>query len=163
MILSKPINLFTVQQNSDYFIFKLRLKGQCHEIVDLWFFHQSTPPRALTHMLKPFRIWLRIRRENRHYSRKRKCHWHRWNRFSRLSKWLSRRIRSHMRNGFSLWVRALGGVDWWKKTRGRKSRDTVPLTEKRWQLLEKLTLSFCSPINYLTLSCYWKCLGHLAR
>jgi hypothetical protein len=30
------------------------------------FFHQSTPPRA--HMLKPFRIWLRIRRNNRHYS-----------------------------------------------------------------------------------------------
>jgi peptidoglycan/xylan/chitin deacetylase (PgdA/CDA1 family) len=56
-----------------------------------------------------------------------RCHWYRWNRFSRLPKRLSRRIRSHMRNGFSLWVRALGGVDWWKKTRGRKSRDTVPL------------------------------------
>jgi hypothetical protein len=31
-------------------------------------FHQSTPPRALTHGLKPFRIWLRICRENRHNS-----------------------------------------------------------------------------------------------
>jgi hypothetical protein len=32
------------------------------------FFHQSTPPKSLTHGLKPFRIWLHIRRENRHYS-----------------------------------------------------------------------------------------------
>jgi hypothetical protein len=45
------------------------LKGQLHEIFDLWFFHQSTPPRALTHRLKPFRIWLRIRRANRFESR----------------------------------------------------------------------------------------------
>jgi hypothetical protein len=29
------------------------------------FFHQSTPPRALIHRLKPFRILLLIRRENR--------------------------------------------------------------------------------------------------
>jgi hypothetical protein len=25
------------------------------------------------------------------------------------------------------WIRALGGVDWWKKTEGRKSRATAPL------------------------------------
>jgi hypothetical protein len=43
---------------------KSALKRQCHKIFDLWFFHHSTPPRALTHRLKPFRIWLRIRREN---------------------------------------------------------------------------------------------------
>jgi hypothetical protein len=29
----------------------------------LGFFHQSTLPRALIHGLKPFRIWLRNRRE----------------------------------------------------------------------------------------------------
>jgi hypothetical protein len=29
------------------------------------FFHQTIPPRALIHGLKPFRIWLRICRENR--------------------------------------------------------------------------------------------------
>jgi hypothetical protein len=79
------------------------LKGQCHEIFNLWFFHQSTPPRALTHRLKPFCIWLRIRQENRHYSSFlgvndtvetisavsmtplkpfHRCQWHRWNRFS---------------------------------------------------------------------------------
>jgi hypothetical protein len=28
------------------------------------FFHQTISPRALIHWLKPFRIWLRIRREN---------------------------------------------------------------------------------------------------
>jgi hypothetical protein len=46
-----------------------------------------------------------------------RCHWHRWNRFWRLSKRLSRRIRSHMRNGFSLLIRDLYGDDWWKKPR----------------------------------------------
>jgi hypothetical protein len=29
----------------------------------------------------------------------------------------SRRIRSHMRNGFRAWIRALGGIVWWKKPR----------------------------------------------
>jgi hypothetical protein len=38
------------------------LKGPCHEIFDLrWFFHQTTPSGPLTHGLKPFCIWLRIR------------------------------------------------------------------------------------------------------
>jgi hypothetical protein len=32
------------------------------------FSSNNPPPRALTHGLKPFRIWLRIRRENRHHS-----------------------------------------------------------------------------------------------
>jgi hypothetical protein len=42
------------------------LKGQCHEIFDpRVFFHQTIPPRALISGPKPFRIWLRIRRENR--------------------------------------------------------------------------------------------------
>jgi hypothetical protein len=35
----------------------------CHEIFDPLFFHPSTPPRALIHGLKPFRIPLRIRRD----------------------------------------------------------------------------------------------------
>jgi hypothetical protein len=39
--------------------------GQFHEIFDPRFFHQSTPPSALIHGLKPFLTWLRIRRENR--------------------------------------------------------------------------------------------------
>jgi hypothetical protein len=68
-----------------------------------------------------------------------RSHWDRGNRFrglietagSELCKWLSRfsrRKRSHMQNGFRPWVRALGGIVWWKKTEGRKSRDTVPLS-----------------------------------
>jgi hypothetical protein len=36
------------------------------------------------------------------------CHW-------RHSKRISRRILSHVRNGFSLLIRGLGGIDWWKK------------------------------------------------
>jgi hypothetical protein len=43
----------------------LSLKGQCHAIFDFWFFHQTIPPRALIHGVKPFRIWIQIRRENR--------------------------------------------------------------------------------------------------
>jgi hypothetical protein len=31
----------------------------------LVFFHQTTPPRPLIHGLKPFSIWISIRRENR--------------------------------------------------------------------------------------------------
>jgi hypothetical protein len=67
------------------------------------FFHQSTPPRALTHRIKPFRIWLHIRQNNQHYSSFsgvndtaetgstvsmtlpkpfQRCHWHRKNCFS---------------------------------------------------------------------------------
>jgi hypothetical protein len=33
-----------------------------------FFFHRSTSPGALIHGLRPFRIWPRIRRENRQYS-----------------------------------------------------------------------------------------------
>jgi hypothetical protein len=48
----------------------LSLKGQSHEIfVPLFFFQQSTPPRALIHGLRPFLIWPRIRRENRPFPR----------------------------------------------------------------------------------------------
>jgi hypothetical protein len=30
------------------------LKGQCQEVFDLRFFHQTIPPRPLIHGLKPF-------------------------------------------------------------------------------------------------------------
>jgi hypothetical protein len=43
------------------------------------------------------------------------CKWHLWNRFWRLSKRLSLRIRCHLQNGFSLLIRDKNGVDWWKK------------------------------------------------
>jgi hypothetical protein len=50
------------------------LKGQLYEISDPRFFHQSTPPRALIHRLKLFRIWIRIRRDNRFESRQNSFH-----------------------------------------------------------------------------------------
>jgi hypothetical protein len=43
-----------------------RLKGPWHEIFNL-IFYQMTPPRPLTQGLKPFWIWLSIRRENRKF------------------------------------------------------------------------------------------------
>jgi hypothetical protein len=67
-----------------------------------------------------------------------RSHWNRGIRFrglietagselcKRLSRF-SRGKRSHMQNGFRPWIRTLGGIVWWKKTEGRKSRDTVPL------------------------------------
>jgi hypothetical protein len=148
----------------------------------LGFFHQSTPPRALIHGLKPFRIPLRIRRdywfENRR-NRNLRSKWDCGIRFhglietsgsdpavsmkplnplprfnlecgpfyknvrvgfpalietaetdpclietaeSELYNFVSRlcwRKRNHMQNVFSLWIRAQGGIVWWKN-RGSK-------------------------------------------
>jgi hypothetical protein len=39
------------------------LKGQCHEIFDLWYFRQSITPRPQMNTLKYFRILFRIRWE----------------------------------------------------------------------------------------------------
>jgi hypothetical protein len=50
---------------SYYFLLKGTVSRDFRPLV---FFHQSTPSRALSHRLNPFRIWLRIRRNNRHYS-----------------------------------------------------------------------------------------------
>jgi hypothetical protein len=74
----------------------------------------------------PIFAWFSHFRENikshfRFNPRFQRCHWHRCNQFSRLLKRLSRRIRNHMRNGFSPWVRALGGVDWWTNQRSKIS------------------------------------------
>jgi hypothetical protein len=52
-----------------------------------------------------------------------------WNRFWRILKRLSQWIRSHMRNGFNPWIRALVGVDWWKK-RGSKISCNRPFNKK---------------------------------
>jgi hypothetical protein len=41
------------------------LKGQYHEVFAPRFFSSNNPPKAIVNGLKPFRIWLRIRRENR--------------------------------------------------------------------------------------------------
>jgi hypothetical protein len=125
------------------------LKGQLHEIFDPRFFHQSTPARGLIHGLKPFCIWPNFRQkkfDNIWISAGSmnplkpvwRGHWHLWNDtisagsftplklFWRLSKRLSRRIRSHLRNEFTN-----QGPRWgWlmKKTEVRKSRATIPLS-----------------------------------
>jgi hypothetical protein len=44
------------------------LKGQLHKIFDPRFFSSNNSPRPLIRGLKPFRIWLCIRRENRLFS-----------------------------------------------------------------------------------------------
>jgi hypothetical protein len=49
------------QSNQSFYV----LKGQCPEIFDPRGFHQTISPRALIDGLKPFRMWLRIRRDNR--------------------------------------------------------------------------------------------------
>jgi hypothetical protein len=41
---------------------------------------------------------------------------------------ISSRIRSHIQKGLNSWIRAPVEIVWWKKTRGWKSRHTVPLS-----------------------------------
>jgi hypothetical protein len=61
------------------------LKGHCHEIFDPRFFSSNHTPGPLIHGLTPFRICLRIRRDNRHYSSfsgvNDTAQRHRWNHF----------------------------------------------------------------------------------
>jgi hypothetical protein len=46
----------------------ISFKVQFSRFSTIGFFHQTIPSRALIHGINPFRIWLRIRRENRLYS-----------------------------------------------------------------------------------------------
>jgi hypothetical protein len=63
------------------------LKGQCHEIFgpQFFFYHQSTPHRTLLHRLKPFRIWIRIRRNNRFENRQNRIPRSQWDSGIRLA------------------------------------------------------------------------------
>jgi hypothetical protein len=56
-----------------------------------------------------------------------RCHWHRMHDFCVRKSIISGRIRSRIQKGFRSWISGLRGIVWWKKTEGRKSRDTVPL------------------------------------
>jgi hypothetical protein len=54
------------------------LKGQCHEIFDFWFFHESVSPKHLSIPLWPVRIFFE---NSRSYSRLKvhhRCQRHRW-------------------------------------------------------------------------------------
>ncbi len=42
-----------------------RLKGQCHDIFDFWFFYESGSPNPLSVPLGPYRIFSKIRRNIR--------------------------------------------------------------------------------------------------
>jgi hypothetical protein len=44
-----------------YILYFRHLKGQCHEIFDFWFFHESVSPKNLSIPLRPFRIFSKIR------------------------------------------------------------------------------------------------------
>jgi hypothetical protein len=54
-----------------------------------------------------------------------------------------------MRNGFSPWVRALGGVDWWKNRRSKIS----------WQCPFKITV--CIFIHFLKTGIHFLCSNHI--
>jgi hypothetical protein len=41
------------------------VKGQCQEIFDFWFFHESVSPKHLSIALQPFQIFMKIRRDIR--------------------------------------------------------------------------------------------------
>jgi hypothetical protein len=63
-----------------------------------------------------------------------RCHWHGKPDFCVRISIISRRIRStiqKLKKGCNLWIRGPWGIVWWKKTEGRKSRDTVPLRNQR--------------------------------
>jgi hypothetical protein len=54
------------------------IKGLCYEIFHLKFFHQTTLSELLIHGLKPFRLWIRVRRDIRLWNRKfcrQRCQW----------------------------------------------------------------------------------------
>jgi hypothetical protein len=56
------------------------------------------------------------------------CHWHRCHKNRQFSSRFASRIRSHIQKGSNPYIRVLGGVVWWKKTRGRSSHVRVPLS-----------------------------------
>jgi hypothetical protein len=53
--------------NSNSMVMVASLKGQSNGIFYIRFFHRWTPPKPITRYLKTFRIWLRIRGDNRDF------------------------------------------------------------------------------------------------
>jgi hypothetical protein len=58
-----------------------------------------------------------------------------------------RRIRSHMRNGFSPWIRGPGGIVWWKKNRESKISWQCPFKMVSCTVLGSETQSFSQSCN----------------
>jgi hypothetical protein len=61
-------------------IFSVVKRDSVTRFSTLGFFHQTIPPRALIHGLKPLCIWLRIRRENRFENRQNRISRSQWDR-----------------------------------------------------------------------------------
>jgi hypothetical protein len=70
------------------------------------------------------------------------CQWHRMHDFCVRKSIITRRIRNGIQKGFSPWIKGPGGIVWFKKTEGRKSRDTVPLNTET-----NVSCSACSMVQ----------------
>jgi hypothetical protein len=109
------------------------LKGQLHEIFDHgFFFHQSTPPKALIHGLKPICIWPRIRRENRQYSIFSVVNDPVEIGFKKPLSWpvsIARETCNDLRNGYNSELLSFFGTNW-RKYRRPQAMHTVPLSKQ---------------------------------
>jgi hypothetical protein len=87
-------------------------RDSCTRFSTLVLFHQSTPPRALIHGLRSFRIWPRIRRESRQYSNFSGVIDHAEINFLKPLKWsvsIASQTCNDLRNGYSSELYSL----WW--------------------------------------------------
>jgi hypothetical protein len=73
--------------------------------------------------------------------------WLRCDKSRRLQSQFSRRILIHIEKGFNPCLRAIGGVVWRKKNRGRKSRVRVPLNTMPCFICTKLLIKHCKITN----------------
>jgi hypothetical protein len=78
--IGKPLNsLFVIECSKDISVrATVPLQGQCHEIFDFRFFHESLSPKPLNIPLGSFRSFLKICLDIR------SSRWHRWQREKNL-------------------------------------------------------------------------------
>jgi hypothetical protein len=78
------------------------------------FLKREYPTKLFHREISPYHILTLTKKKlvnSRLHFRFQRGHWHRWNRFWRLWRRITRRIQSHLRNGFRPWIMALGGVE----------------------------------------------------
>ncbi len=121
-----------------HFCIWLILKGQCHEIFDFWFFHESVSPQPLSIPLESFRIFLKIRG----YIRSSRCITSVVDIGGKFATcvvdtsgapWLAN-ISANLRKKFEtvlMGYSGAGGKLIHENNRSKKSRDTVPLSTFR--------------------------------
>jgi hypothetical protein len=99
-------------------VYSSHLKGQCHEIFCFWFFHEPVSPQPQSIPFRPFRIFSKIRGDIRE---------------SRCTTGINDtggKFATGVNDtgGKMVWYNQRLGGNWFKKkTRSKKSRDTVPL------------------------------------